>query len=432
MCYDNETAPHTLESGQGADTRQVLDFHDKDNKKLEISKIDEAEVGTILRLGDKYFQIVRTPDGNITTVYREKAELKADGTDFSKVQKYIGSYVEHNFLNYRQSLNEWWNLSHPLKWQAEDGEFPTIKRLFEHIFGEQIELGFDRYQLLLTRPHQIQPILVCVSEQQGTGKSTLLQFDGMLFGSNAIILNVSQYSQQFNALYATKLCIGIDETFINEQFIKERLKQDSTATTIQLRRMRCEHETIPFYGKFTLCTNRETDFAKLETSDLRFWVRKVGKIKDFDPDFNSKLMAEIPHFLYFLLHRQMHTPKPLSRQWFSADQLRTSALQTVVENSISPLAKTIREWIEDTKAEVGDREWGFTSKDLAEELKLGKRGTYDVAHALQKELGMTYELKSYYRWDDPHTSRVGRRYLIAGKTAEEKDKEIAEDEETPF
>ena len=210
----NETAPE-VQGTTRADTRQVLDFHDKDTKNIEISKIDEAEVGTILRLGDKYFQIVRTPDGNVTTVYREKAELKADGTDFSKVQKYIGSYVEHNFLNYRQSLNGWWNLSHPLKWQAKEGEFPTIRRLFQHIFGEQIELGFDRYQLLLTRPHQIQPILVCVSEEQGTGKSTLLQLDGMLFGSNAIILNVSQYSQQFNALYATKLCIGIDETFIN-------------------------------------------------------------------------------------------------------------------------------------------------------------------------------------------------------------------------
>jgi hypothetical protein len=196
--------------------------------------------------------------------------------------------------------------------------------------------------------------------------------------------------------------------------------------------MRCEHETIPFYGKFTLCTNRETDFAKLETSDLRFWVRKVGKIKEFDPDFNSKLMAEIPHFLYFLLHRQMHTPKPLSRQWFSADQLRTSALQAVVENSISPLAKSIKEWIEDTKAEVGDREWGFTATELAEELKLGKRGAYDVANALQKELGMTNHNCTYYRWNDLLTPRVGRRYLVAGKTIEEKDKEIAEDEETPF
>ena len=431
MHIENETAPE-VQGTTEAIAGQVLDFQCKDTKNIEISKIDEAEVGTILRLGDKYFQIVRTPDGNVTTVYREKAELKADGTDFSKVQKYIGSYVEHNFLNYRQSLNRWWNLSHPLKWQAVEGEFPTIRQLFEHIFGEQMELGFDRYQLLLTRPHQIQPILVCVSEQQGTGKSTLLQFDAMLFGSNAIILNVSQYSQQFNALYATKLCIGIDETFINEQFIKERLKQDSTATTIQLRRMRCEHETIPFYGKFTLCTNRETDFARLESNDLRFWVRKVGKIKEFDPNFSDKLKAEIPHFLYFLLHREMYTPKPLSRQWFSKEQLATSALQAVVENSISPLAKTIKEWIEDTKAEVGYREWGFTAKDLAEELKLGKRGTYEVAAALQKELGMTYEMKSYYRWDDFSTPRVGRRYLIAGKTTEDIAKEQQEEVDTPF
>ena len=44
MSYDNETAPHTLESGQGADTRQAIDFQDKDSKNISISKIDEAEV----------------------------------------------------------------------------------------------------------------------------------------------------------------------------------------------------------------------------------------------------------------------------------------------------------------------------------------------------------------------------------------------------
>ena len=136
----------------------------------------------------------------------------------------------------------------------------------------------------------------------------------MLFGCNAVILNISQYSQQFNGLFASKLTIGIDETVISETFIKERLKQDSTANTIQLRKMHQEHQNLPFYGKFTLCTNREDDFAKLDEEDLRFWVRKVGKIDGFDPDFESKIKEEIPYFLYFLLNREMSVPNPLSRQ----------------------------------------------------------------------------------------------------------------------
>ncbi len=187
-------------------------------------------VGQIVRVADEYHEKGQTPQLELKWLPRKRKELEKDGCDLSKVPKFKGWTNEPDFLNYREDVGGWLNLSQPLPYKPKEGDWPTIRQLFAHIFGEQIELGYDYYSLILTKPKQLLPILVLVSEEQGTGKSTLLQFNGMLIGANAVILNVSQYSQQFNGVYAAKLIIGIDETVISEQFIKERLKQDSTAT----------------------------------------------------------------------------------------------------------------------------------------------------------------------------------------------------------
>ena len=362
-------------------------------------------VGQIVRVADEFFEKLKTPQGEEKYGTRKRKELEKDGVDLSKVPKFKGWTNEPEFLHYREDVEGWLNLSQPLPYEPRDGDWPTIRKLFEHIFGEQLELGFDYYSLLLTRPKQLLPILVLVSEEQGTGKSTFLQFNGFLIGANAIILNVSQYSQQFNGVYAAKLIIGIDETVISEQFIKERLKQDSTATSIQLRKMHSEHQTLPFYGKFILCTNREKDFAKLEREDMRFWVRKVGKIERFDAEFYPKLKEEVPAFAHFLFHRQLSAPEPLSRMWFSPEQLKTDALEVVVANSISDCAKDITIW-----AEGIDRpEFGATEKDIWEEL--GKKYTLSqVRKALKEELLLENNNKRFSdRWGN---QQVGRAYIF--------------------
>ena len=362
-------------------------------------------VGQIVRVADEYHEKGQTPQLELKWLPRKRKELEKDGCDLSKVPKFKGWTNEPDFLNYREDVGGWLNLSQPLPYLPRNGDWPTIRKLFEHIFGEQLELGFDYYSLILTKPKQLLPILVLVSEEQGTGKSTLLQFNGFLIGANAVILNVSQYSQQFNGVYAAKLIIGIDETVISEQFIKERLKQDSTATSIQLRKMHSEHQTLPFYGKFILCTNREKDFAKLEREDMRFWVRKVGKIEQFDAEFIHKLKEEVSAFAHFLMTRQLSVPAPLSRMWFVPEQLRTDALEVVVANSISDCAKDITIW-----AEGIDRpEFGATEKDIWEEL--GKKYTFSqVRKALKEELLLENNNKRFSdRWGN---QQVGRAYIF--------------------
>ena len=355
-----------------------------EGKQMNDVKKERVNINDVVRVADKYYQLVLEPDGNQKWTLRDKIELKQDGCILSNVPKYLGWTVKHNCINYQQEIDGWLNLSAPPKWEPIEGKFPTIEKLFSHIFGEQLELGYDRYSLLIRNPEQLQPILVLTSKEQSTGKTTLLKFDSLLFGTNAVILNISQYCQQFNGLYASKITIGIDETIISESFIKERLKQDSTANTIQLRKMHSEHVSIPFFAKFTLCTNRETDFARLEEEDMRFWVRKVGKIKNFDADFDKKLEKEIPAFLYFVMNRKMSVPKPLSRQWFSKEQLYTEALGNVLKESRSNLYKDIKVIVEERMPE--DDEGLYITASEFKDLLGNRYSISDISKCLKLEM----------------------------------------------
>lgn len=362
-------------------------------------------VGQIVRVADDFFEKVCTPWGEVKWVPRKRKELEKDGCDFSALKKFKGWTNSPNFVEYKEEVNGWLNMSVPLPYTPAEGEWPTIRKLMQHIFGEQYEVGLDYYSLILTTPWQLLPILVLVSEEQGTGKSTLLQFNSMLIGANAVTMNVAQYYQQFNAVYAAKILIGVDETVFGDHSIKERIKQDSTAPTIQLRRMHTEHHTLPFFGKFILCTNRAKDFARLDKEDVRFWVRNVQPLQEYDPDFCTKLQQEVPAFAHFLFHRQLSVPEPLSRMWFSPEQLKTDALTAIVENSISDCAKDITIWSES----VNRAEFGATEKDIWEEL--GKKYTLSqVRKALKEELKLPNNNKRFIdRFGNP---QVGRAYIF--------------------
>lgn len=385
-----------------------------DKTTSQKTSLPTMSIGDIVRVADKYYQLIETPEKEITWALRDKGELKQDGINLMAVKRFHGWTVKHSITNYQYTIGEWLNLSMPLQRHPKEGDFPTIKKLFTHIFGEQVELGYDRYTLLVKQPEQLQPILVLCSKEQGTGKTTLLNFDKALFGQNAVILNVSQYEQQFNGIFASKLVIGIDETVISKTFIKERLKQDSTAAEIQLRKMHTEHKSLPFFGKYTLCTNKETDFIQLEEEDMRFWIRKVEKIEgEFDETFFDKLVQEIPAFLYFLLHREMHVPKPLSRQWFSKEQIHTDALDRVLEESKSTIYEDIKAFTEE-QIYSSEKDLYITVSELKGALN-GKYNAKEITKCLRQEWKKEPPKQQRYTPYYGSESKNGRPYLFAAK-----------------
>jgi hypothetical protein len=174
----------------------------------------------------------------------------------------------------------------------------------------------DYLQLLYLYPIQKLPILLLVSEERNTGKSTFLNFLKLLFQNNVTFNTNEDFRSQFNSDWAGKLLIVVDEVLLNRREDSERLKNLSTTLSYKVEAKGKDRDEIAFFAKFVLCSNNEYLPVIIDAGETRYWVRKIDRLQSDDTDFLQKLKAEIPAFLHFLQHRTLSTEKE-SRMWFA-------------------------------------------------------------------------------------------------------------------
>lgn len=209
------------------------------------------------------------------------------------------------------------------------GEWPTIEALVRHIFGDQYELGLDYLQLLYTKPLQKLPILLLVSEERNTGKSTFLNFLKALFEANVTFNTNESFRSQFNSDWNGKLIIVVDEVLLNKREDSERLKNLSTTYRYKVEAKGQDREEVSFFAKFVLCSNNEYLPVVIDPGETRYWVRKIERLKSDDTAFLDKVKAEIPAFLHHLSVRRLFTTEE-SRMWFDSRLTDTAALQKII------------------------------------------------------------------------------------------------------
>jgi phage/plasmid-associated DNA primase len=133
----------------------------------------------------------------------------------------------------------------------------------------------------------------------------------------------------------------IDETTIDKVHAIEKLKSLATAKTISVSQKFVSHYSVPFFGKIILCTNKESDFMRIDEEEIRFWVRKIKPINGKkNTNIETDLFNEIPNFLKYLLQiEEIDFSK--SRMVFTKDEIETESLELVKEESKSWLRKEI-------------------------------------------------------------------------------------------
>ena len=275
-----------------------------------------------IRVGTTLYKIVNQP--RITGGFVKKRiawnveTLRQDhGKDFlATVPKYDGFCTIPDHVNYQPVVDKFLNLYEPIEHQSKEGVFPHVESLIRHIFGEQYELGMDYLQLLYLQPVQKLPILLMVSEERNTGKSTFLNFLKAVFQNNVTFNTNEDFRSQFNSDWAGKLLIVVDEVLLNRREDSERLKNLSTTLSYKVEAKGKDRDEISFFAKFVLCSNNESLPVIIDMGETRYWVRKINRLDSDDTDFLQKLKAEIPAFLYFLQHRTLSTQKE-SRMWFA-------------------------------------------------------------------------------------------------------------------
>ena len=171
--------------------------------KSDISKEEFIRVGTTLY---KLVNQLRLNGGYVKKriVWNNETLRQDYGKHYlATVPKYDGFCTVPDHVNYRPIVEKFLNLYESIDHKPMEGDFPSIRSLVEHIFGEQYELGMDYLQLLYLRPIQKLPILLLVSEERNTGKSTFLNFLKALFQNNVTFnTNEDFRSQSYQDTYA--------------------------------------------------------------------------------------------------------------------------------------------------------------------------------------------------------------------------------------
>ena len=344
-----------------------------------------------IRVGTTLYKIVEQPRLNGGYVRKRipwnNETLRQDyGKDYiGSVPKYDGFCTVPEHVNYQPVVGKFLNLYEPIDHKPMEGDFPFIRSLVGHIFGEQYELGMDYLQLLYLQPIQKLPILLLVSEERNTGKSTFLNFLKALFQNNVTFNTNEDFRSQFNSDWAGKLLIVVDEVLLSRREDSERLKNLSTTLSYKVEAKGKDRDEIAFFAKFVLCSNNEYLPVIIDVGETRYWVRKIDRLQSDDTDFLQKLKAEIPAFLYHLQHRQLSTEKK-SRMWFAPSLLHTEALQRIIRSNRNRLETEMYELILDIMANMGVDTFSFCPEDILRLLAniYVKAERYQVRRVLQE------------------------------------------------
>ena len=299
-----------------------------------------------IRVGTAYYKRVKAPTiaghFNDILVHWNMETIKQDhGKDhLSKIPKYDGFTCMPSHVNFQQEYLGFYNIYSPLGKSPKAGSISKSLAFVKHIFGKHYELGLDYLQLLYLKPIQVLPILCLVSKERSTGKSTFLKWLKEIFDNNLTYLTNDSFSSQFNADWANKLLICIDEVLFNKEELTERIKYLSTTNINKLEAKGKDKREVEFFGKFILCSNNEDSFIKIDINETRFWVKKIPVLEQEETNFLENLIQEIPGFMYFLSNRKLSS-EHATRMWFTAQQIKTKALFKLVQNNRNRVEKEL-------------------------------------------------------------------------------------------
>lgn len=372
-----------------------------------------------IRVGTAYYRIVDEPQADGSSVRkllkweRQTIILDHDKDYLKHIPCYHGFCMIPAHIGYMRDIKGFYNLYEPLPHELKDGPWTHIRQLVEHIFGNQYEMGLDYIQLLYTAPIKKLPILLLVSSERNTGKTTFLNFLKSIFVENATFNTNEDFRNKFNDDWAGRLLIMIDEAFLSRREDSERLKTLSTAKTYKMESKGKDRREIGFFGKFVMCSNNTKTPVIIDPEETRYWVRRIVRLSHDDTHFIDHVREEIPTFLHYLSSRELFT-KESSRMWFSPSDIRTEALEQIKNANRDSLEMEILEVIKDLMVCTAEPQYCFCVSDLEMMLHYNniKCDRLRIRHVLKSRWGLepAPNALSYKRWYPDHNISSGYAY----------------------
>lgn len=337
--------------------------------KIKDEETDNNAADDYLRIGTSFYKQIEKP-----LISGDTLEMLAPWSKdcirddigkplLDKVKKYDGFCCVPSHTNFKQVISNFYNTYKDLPYKPETGDITLTVKFLKHIFGEQLEIGLDYFKILYEKPTQILPVLCLVSKERNTGKTTFLNWMKNIFGANMTCNTNDDFRSQFNSDWASKLIIAVDEVLLDKTEDSERIKNLSTARTYKIEAKGKDKSENEFFGVFILCSNNERTFIKIESGEIRFWVRQIMPFQTEDENLLDKLIKEIPAFFSYLAERQYSTPSS-TRMWFTKEQLQTEALKRLISYNRNALEIELVNSIIEIMDNFELSEFQFCIKDL--------------------------------------------------------------------
>lgn len=354
-----------------------------DEAENEIKKIKHQDSEIFIRILDKYAKVVEIPlaGGTTATDIKKfgKGEIIEDyGKFFPKyVMKVDGLTIfPDNTPHFPQILEtekegrvfRHYNMYKPIRHQPSQGDITNSLIYLRHVFGgkatleqgenfevqennilgDPLSIALDWLTILYKYPKNFLPVILLLSKEQESGKTTMIDWLHAIYETNLISMKMEQFLGNFNKHWAFKLIRCIDEGSLDleKAQAKNSFKNLTTAKNILVELKGIDIQEIPNYGKMIICANDEDKVMRMESEDSRFFPVKVPALKKKDPEFLTKLKEEIPAFLYFLSKREIFHPKE-SRLWFRVDYLKTEQFRKIVNATRASHEIEIDEFVKD-------------------------------------------------------------------------------------
>ncbi|MEI7501553.1 MAG: DUF5906 domain-containing protein, partial [Bacteroidota bacterium] len=373
------------------------------------------EADKYIRVGTNYFKIISKTDRfglNRTElkVWTERAIFLDHGKPIlNEIKKFDDFTILPDNLFYSPVVNNCYNLYRPFTHQPSPGTWDWTEVLIRHIFGEQYDLGIRYLQILYLHPERLMPILVMVSRQRQTGKTTFLNWLNMIFGDNMAMVSPDDLINGFNSTYAGSNIIAVEETLIEKAITVEKIKALATSKFISINQKFVSQSKVPFFGKIILTSNNEDKFARIDDDEIRFFIRKVKIPTIENHNIEADMVAEIPAFLHHLT-----TLPPVNfshdRTGFTPAELQNTSLSVVKDESKSGLYRSIQILVEDLFLNERSGESEFYADAISIKNKFflhdSKIDLAYIRNVLKNEFSITPAPKML--WFHPFTSDPGK------------------------
>ena len=348
-----------------SDILTALDSIPDEEFNGDVANLNASGLSAYIRVGTKYY---RADDHSIDIW--DKATINDDfgrgAITRPELRKYRGFTNEPNYLkrithvtrrDVNNEMQSYYNKFFYPNFKFEKGEFHTTMHLLKKVFKgdveDQLEIGLDWIQIMLTNPKQKLRALNLLGPAE-TGKDTFMEWliDIVGVNRNGILINGEEIESNFNTGWIGKHLVCLNEVSYDlaDKKTKEKIKNLLTAERITVEGKGENQYQIENYNKLVMATNNIYDFMKIDNTENRFWLRMMAALKESDKidNFVGKLKAEKPAFLNWIINeRQLYRKKGSGRFWHTNEEVQTRALIDVIENTKTSLYSEILQLIED-------------------------------------------------------------------------------------